>query len=76
MMLLTEISLMPGETVLKAGEISRKLSFVRYGSLNVTDARGTLVELIIGEVRPAATAIPPPNHSSERHARSQISVAS
>ena len=51
MMMLHEVSLMPGESVLKAGEISRKLSFVRQGSLMVTDARGTLIELIIGEVR-------------------------
>ena len=51
MVMLIEVSLMPGETVLKAGEISRKLSFCQQGSLRVTDSRGTLIELIIGEVR-------------------------
>jgi hypothetical protein len=46
---LTEISLMPEESVLKKGEIARDLSFVQEGALTVTDVRGTLIELISGE---------------------------
>jgi hypothetical protein len=49
MTMLTEICLMPGESVLKTGEIARDLSFVQEGALTVTDVRGTLIELITGE---------------------------
>lgn len=49
MTMLVEISLMPGESVLKTGEIARELSFVQQGALTVTDTKGTLIELITGE---------------------------
>lgn len=49
MIALIEISLMPGECVLKKGEIARELSFVSRGTVRVTDERGTLVELVTGE---------------------------
>lgn len=49
MVLLTETSLMPGECVLKQGEIARELSFVSKGAVRVTDDRGTLVELLTGD---------------------------
>jgi len=49
MIMLTEISLMPGECVLKMGEIARELSFASRGTIRVTDGRGTLIELINGE---------------------------
>ena len=49
MLSLGEIFLMPGELVLKHGDIARELTFVKKGVLMVTDAKGTLVELISGE---------------------------
>lgn len=49
MVLLTETSLMPGECVLKKAEIARELSFVIKGAVQVTDDRGTLIELISGD---------------------------
>jgi hypothetical protein len=49
MLNLTEVFLMPGESILKHGDIARELAFAYQGVLLVTDAKGTLVELISGE---------------------------
>lgn len=49
MLSLGETFLMPGELVLKRGDIARELTFVKKGVLLVTDVKGTLVELISGE---------------------------
>jgi hypothetical protein len=49
MLNLAEIFVMPGESIVKHGEIARQLGFVRTGVLVVTDAKGTLIELISGE---------------------------
>ena len=43
---LVEISVMPNETVVKAGEICRELRFVQRGALNVVDNRNTLIEVV------------------------------
>lgn len=49
MMALVEVSLMPGEVVLRHGDMARELSFAVRGVLVVTDAKGTLIELLSGE---------------------------
>lgn len=49
MMLLAEVSLMPGEQLVTAGDMSRELSFATKGTLVVADTKGTLIELISGE---------------------------
>jgi hypothetical protein len=49
MLNLVEVFLMPGESILKRGEIARELRFAYKGILVVTDAKGALVELLSGE---------------------------
>jgi hypothetical protein len=49
MLVLTEVYLMPGEQVLKCGDMARELSFAKKGTLVVTDRKDLLVELISGE---------------------------
>lgn len=49
MMLLSEVSLMPGEQLVTAGDMARELSFATKGTLVVADTKGALIELISGE---------------------------
>jgi hypothetical protein len=49
MMRLHEAYLMPGETLLKHGEIARELKFIVKGTLVVTDSQDALVDLVHGE---------------------------
>jgi hypothetical protein len=49
MLNLTEVFIMPGESILKHGDIARQLCFAHTGVLVVTDIKGTLIELISGE---------------------------
>jgi hypothetical protein len=49
MMHLTEVYLMPGESVLKRSEIARELAFVKKGTLVVTDDNDVLMQLVTGE---------------------------
>lgn len=46
---LVEVYLMPGEAILKHGDIARELNFVVQGTLTVTDEQGVLVQLVSGE---------------------------
>jgi hypothetical protein len=48
-MKLQEVFLMPGESVLKRGDIAREMSFVVKGTLVVLDDKDTLVQLVSGE---------------------------
>jgi hypothetical protein len=48
-MKLQEVFLMPGESVLKQGDIAREMSFVVKGTLVVLDEKDTLVQLVSGE---------------------------
>jgi hypothetical protein len=49
MMRLHEAYLMPGETLLKHGEIARELKFIVKGTLVITDSSDALVDLVHGE---------------------------
>jgi hypothetical protein len=49
MMVLEEVSLMPGECLVKHGDMARELHFAIKGTLVVKDMKGTLVELLTGE---------------------------
>lgn len=49
MMMLAEVSLMPGERILQHGDMARELSFATKGTLVVEDPKGVLIELISGE---------------------------
>lgn len=49
MLALSEVHLMPGELVLKCGDMARELSFALKGTLVVTDSKDVLIELISGE---------------------------
>lgn len=42
-------SVMPGENVVKAGDICRELRFVQAGTLNVCDAKGTVIDVITSQ---------------------------
>lgn len=46
---LQDVYLMPGESVLKQGEMARELNFVTKGTLVITDAHDVLIELKTGE---------------------------
>jgi hypothetical protein len=46
---LAEVFLMPGESILKYGDIARELNFVVQGTLTVTDEHGVLAQLVSGE---------------------------
>lgn len=49
MLNLVEVFFLPGETVLKHGDIARELSFAKRGVVMVMDVKDTLVELVSGE---------------------------
>lgn len=49
MLNLVEVFFLPGETVLKHGEIARELNFAKRGVVMVMDVKDVLVELVSGE---------------------------
>ena len=49
MTLLVEVAVMPGECVLKAGEICRELRFVQSGAVSSQDLRGNIIDVTTSE---------------------------